>query len=307
MLIAFLWGETTIQTIEGGTMSNAMRTALRRATETVYHFMPHGFSPKVGLVLGSGFSDFVRILTHKGSISYDQIAGFPTKENSVQGHPGFLHWGYLEGVPVMIMQGRLHFYEGYSSKEVTFPVRLLTTMECEHLILTHAVGGLREHYQPGDFVFSYDHLGFFCPNPFIGPNDEQQVGRFADMSEPYNTELIALAEQCARRLDITTYRGIAGFTTGPTYETSAEVRALCQLGADIATMSVVPEAIAVAHVNSKRRERKMDTVKMMAIAGVTNMGTGVLDKPLDHSEVTEMGQLMLPNFTRLLQAMIAQL
>ena len=283
-------------------MKHPMRTALSRATGTLFHAMPEGFKADFGIVLGTGFNSFIKELRGKdgfsaGFIPYDSIAGFHTKEHKTDGHAGVLHWGYLDGIPVVIMRGRYHIYEGYTAEEVTFPVRLLMALECKYIILTHAVGAINTLYKPGDFVFSTDHIGFFCPNPLIGPNDNQLGVRFPDMSEPYDAELIALARRHAKELNITAYCGVSGFTTGPTYETRAEVKALRMLGADIATMSVVPEVIVAAHAGHK----------VLAIAGVTNMCTGVLDMPLDHAEVTEMGQTMVPNFTHLVKTIIREL
>jgi purine-nucleoside phosphorylase len=248
--------------------------------------------PKVAVVLGSGLGAFADNLTDAVRIPYRNIPGFP--HSTAIGHAGRLVIGKAGTTVVAAMQGRVHLYEGYSAKEVAFPIRVLGRMGVRSAILTNAAGGINKDYGQGTLVVIRDHINLQGANPLIGPNDERFGQRFPDMTtaywKPYRD--IALVE--AKRLGMEIGEGVYAALAGPSYETPAEIRYLRTIGADLVGMSTVPEAIAAAHMG----------IRVLGISCVTNMAAGVLDQPIDHKEVLETGERVKTQFIALLRAVL---
>jgi purine-nucleoside phosphorylase len=202
-------------------------------------------APRVGIVLGTGLGDFADALELETVVPFAEIPHFPV--STVESHAGELHLGRLAGRPVAVLKGRVHYYEGYSMREVAFPVRVLRALGCGTLVVTNAVGGMNPDMPPGSIVITTDHINLMGDNPLIGPNDDELGPRFPDMSEPYARPLVALAERVALELAIPLQRGVLVAVPGPNLETAAEYRFLRWIGADIVGMSLVPEALAAVH------------------------------------------------------------
>jgi purine-nucleoside phosphorylase len=232
-------------------------------------------TPKVGLILGSGLGVLAEEIQDPVIISYKDIPGFPA--STVEGHAGQLVFGTLEGLKVIAMQGRFHFYEGYSLDKVTFPVRVMKELGIEALIVTNAAGGINTDLEPGDLMLITDHINNTGQNPLIGPNDPELGVRFPDLSTAYDAKLQELAKSAATRLNIPLKEGVYVWNTGPSYETPAEVKMLRHLGGDAVGMSTVPEVIIARHAN----------IKVLGISCISNMAAGILDQPLTHDEVIE--------------------
>jgi purine-nucleoside phosphorylase len=201
--------------------------------------------PEAGIVLGTGLGDFAGALALDAVVPYREIPHFPV--STVESHAGELHVGRLAGRPVAVMKGRVHYYEGYSMRQVAFPVRVLKAIGCGTVILTNAVGGMNPDMPAGTVVVTTDHINLMGDNPLIGENDEELGPRFPDMSEPYTRRLIGLAERVALDLRLPLQRGVLVSVAGPNLETAAEYRFLRWIGADVVGMSVVPETIAAVH------------------------------------------------------------
>ena len=234
--------------------------------------------PTIGLVLGSGLGAFARSLEKATAIPYGDIPRFPV--STAIGHSGELVVGHCQGVPVAVMSGRAHYYEGYTLQQVVFPVRVLGRMGVKILILTNAAGSVNVAYKPGELMVISDHINFMGGNPMIGPNEEQLGLRFFDMSEPYDPALREIAEKACWKAGVTVRKGVYIAFTGPSYETPAEIRMSRTLGADAVGMSTVPEVIAARHMG----------IRVLGISCITNMAAGVIKKPLDHREVLEVGE-----------------
>jgi purine-nucleoside phosphorylase len=241
-------------------------------------------APKIGLILGSGLGVLAEEIEQPVKIAYNEIPDFPV--STVEGHAGQLVFGTIHGVEVVAMQGRFHFYEGYSFEKVTFPVRVMKELGVETLIVTNAAGGVNESFSPGDLMIITDHINNMGTNPLIGPNDSRLGVRFPDMSEAYTKELRVLAKQISEQLNIPTQEGVYVGNTGPTYETPAEVRMIRTLGGDAVGMSTVPEVIVARHAG----------MKVMGISCISNMAAGILDQPLNHEEVIETTEMVKANF-----------
>jgi purine-nucleoside phosphorylase len=205
--------------------------------------------PDVGIICGTGMGDLADQVEGAVKIPYREIPHFPL--STVESHKGFLVLGKLEGKNVAVMQGRFHRYEGYTLKQVTFPVRVMKVLGADNLIIMNAVGSMNIHIPGGSIVFISDHINMMGDNPLIGPNEDSLGPRFPDMSQPYNRDMIALAEEVARENKIKTHRGVAIAVTGPCLETAAEYRFFRRVGADIVTMSTIPEAIVGTHMGMK--------------------------------------------------------
>lgn len=201
--------------------------------------------PEAGVILGTGLGDFAGALDLDVAIPYEDIPHFP--HSTVESHAGELHLGTLAGRPVAVMKGRVHFYEGYSMQQVTFPVRVLKALGCETLVVTNSCGGMNPDMPPGSIIVTTDHINLMGANPLIGPNDDALGPRFPDMSEPYARPLVALAERVALDLGIPLQRGVFVAVAGPNLETGAEYRFLRGIGADIVGMSLVPENLVAVH------------------------------------------------------------
>lgn len=251
--------------------------------------------PTLGLVLGSGLGAMSNQVSNRIEIDYQDIPNFPL--TTVVGHSGSLVFGNYQNKPVMFMQGRFHYYEGYSMKEVVFPYYVLKELGVNTMILTNACGGINRSFAPGDIVVIEDFINLVIQNPLIGENDPTLGPRFPDMSEPYDHSLIELAKSTALECNIPFKKGVYGFFAGPYYETKAEIKAFEVMGCDLIGMSTVPETIALNHMN----------VKTIAFAVVTNMATGIQQKKHDHQHVVAMANQASFTLTRWLEALIKHL
>jgi purine-nucleoside phosphorylase len=251
--------------------------------------------PKIGLVLGSGLGAFADQLADGTRIPYAQIPSFP--RSTAVGHAGQMVIGRAGEVTVAAMQGRVHLYEGYSPKEVAFPVRVFGCMGIRAAVLTNAAGGINLEYKQGALVVVRDHINLQGHNPLAGPNDDRLGPRFPDMTQAYWKPYRGLALGEARRLGINVYDGVYAALLGPSYETPAEIRYLRTIGADLVGMSTVAEVIAAVHIG----------IKVLAISCVTNMAAGILDKPINHEEVLETGERVRGQFEALLKAVLPKI
>ena len=251
--------------------------------------------PKIALVLGSGLGGFADELMDATRIPYQKIPDFP--RSTAIGHAGLLVIGKAEGIAVAAMQGRVHLYEGYSAREVGFAMRVFGRMGMRSAILTNAAGGINSEFKQGALVVIRDHINLQGANPLTGLNDERFGLRFPDMTQAYwrSYREIALAE--AKRLGIEAHEGVYAALPGPSYETPAEIRYLRTIGADLVGMSTVPEVIVARHMG----------IRVLGISCVTNMAAGILDRPLDHSEVLETGERVKGQFIALLRAVIPRI
>jgi purine-nucleoside phosphorylase len=248
--------------------------------------------PKIALVLGSGLGAFADEFKNAVRIPYAKIPHFP--QSTAIGHAGQLVVGTVEGVEVAGMQGRVHLYEGYSVKDVAFPVRVFARMGVQAVVLTNAAGGINTEFTQGRLVVIRDHINLQGANPLCGPNDENWGPRFPDMSTAYDKQLRALALAAGRRLGIDLGEGVYAALAGPSYETPAEIRYLRSIGADLVGMSTVPEVVAARHSG----------IRVLGISCVTNAAAGVLDQPLDHKEVLKTAERVKGQFIGLLRAVI---
>jgi len=255
----------------------------------------HATMPRVGIILGSGLGGFASQVQGAVAIPYAEIPGFP--QSTVEGHSGKLVLGTLRGIPVAVMQGRVHAYEGYSLNEVTFPMRVLGTLGVKSLIVTNAAGGINARYAQGSLVAISDHINLTGTNAALGPNEPRWGERFFDMSTAYSTKLRKLAIEEAARQGFTLPEGVYLAVLGPSYETAAEIRAFRTLGADLVGMSTVHEVIVARHMG----------IQVLGISLVTNMAAGVLNEPINHEEVMETGKRVEKQFTDLLVSLVPQI
>lgn len=251
--------------------------------------------PQVALVLGSGLGGFADEFEEAVAIPYAEIPGFAT--STAEGHAGRLVIGKVADVPVIAMQGRVHYYEGYTLEEVTFPIRVFKLLGIERLILTNAAGGIDIELNQGALMVISDHLNLMGDNPLRGPNDERFGPRFPDMSEAYSRELQENTVAEARSMGIEIRRGIYAALAGPSYETPAEIHMMRALGADAVGMSTVPETIVARQMG----------MEVLGISCITNMAAGISDEPINHAEVMETGQRVHATFTKLLRGIISRL
>lgn len=235
------------------------------------------FGPKIVVVLGSGLGGFADELAEATVLPYAQIPFFPA--TSAEGHAGNLVAGTIGGVPVAVMQGRVHYYEGHSLQRVTFAMRVFARLKVKAALLTNAAGGIGPQLKPGCFVVLKDHINLMGTNPLIGPNDERFGPRFPDMTQAYDPDFRRTAMEEGRRYGLDISDGIYAAVTGPSYETPAEIRFLRMIGADIVGMSTVPEVIVARHCG----------IKVLAISCVTNLAAGISGHPINHAEVLETG------------------
>jgi purine-nucleoside phosphorylase len=254
-----------------------------------------GSAPKVGIILGSGLGDFADALSDATVIPYSELPSFPL--SGVPGHAGRLVLGKLNGESIVAMQGRVHFYEGYSPQDVAFPARVLCALGIKALVVTNAAGGINTGFQVGDLMAITDHLNLSGYNPLVGPNDTKLGPRFPDMSHAYDPALLTLLEKAAAETKVALRKGIYCCLSGPSYETPAEIRMLRTLGADAVGMSTVPEVIAAAHMG----------VKVAGISCITNLAAGLSKQPLSHDEVAETANRVRDVFTRLLERFLPEL
>src|SRR4029077_20779534 len=267
----------------------------RAASAAAFVLSQTALRPQIGLVLGSGLGAFADDLTAAVRIPYADIPTFP--RSTAIGHAGQLVIGKAGDVPVAVMQGRVHLYEGYSASEVAFPVRVLGRLCVRAVVLTHAAGGLNLEYGQGALVMIRDHINLQGQNPLAGGNDERLGPRFPDMSYTYAKRYREIALEEAKKLSIPPREGVYVALLGPSYETPAEIRYLRTIGADLVGMSTVPEAIAARHMG----------MNVLAISCVTNMAAGILDQPLNHEEVLEVGRRVMGQFIALLRAVLPRI
>src|SRR6185436_8410637 len=248
----------------------------------------------VAIVLGSGLGGFADELTDASGIPYDQIPGFARA--TVEGHAGRLVIGKVGATAIAALQGRFHFYEGYSLEEVTFPIRVLKLLGVNTLILTNASGALNAEFAPGTLMLISDHINLMGVNPLIGANDTRFGPRFPDLTNVYSPELQDIVLQEAREMKLEMRRGIYASLTGPSYETPAEIHMVRALGAQAVGMSTVPEAIVARHMG----------MKVVGISCITNLAAGVTDHPVDHTQVIATGERIRESFSELLRRVIGK-
>jgi purine-nucleoside phosphorylase len=251
--------------------------------------------PEIALVLGSGLGAFADEFTDPTKIPYAEIPYFP--RSTAIGHAGTLVIGKVEEIPVCGMQGRAHLYEGYSAKDVAFPIRVFARMRVKAVILTNAAGGIKREFVQGKLVVIKDHINLQGANPLSGPNDERFGRRFPDMSSAYDRRFREMAVGEGNRMGIGMCEGVYAALPGPSYETPAEIRYLRTIGADLVGMSTVPEVIAARHSG----------IRVLGISCVTNAAAGILDQPLDHKEVLDTAERVKEQFIGLLKALIPRI
>ena len=245
------------------------------------------FTPEIGIVLGSGLGDFARLVDRKAEVSYASLPGFPV--STVAGHAGKLIFGYVRSVPVVVMQGRVHYYEGYSMNEVVAPIRLMGLLGARKLLLTNAAGGVNTSFIPGDLMLITDHISAFVPSPLRGENPQELGPRFPDMSRVYDEEMGRAVLEAGEKLGESLQQGVYLQWQGPNYETPAEIRMFRTLGADAVGMSTVCEAIAARHMG----------LRVCAVSCITNMACGILPQPLSHEEVQQTADRVKDKFQAL--------
>lgn len=253
------------------------------------------FSPQIALVLGSGLGEYAESIRVIATLDYSEIKDFPV--STVSGHKGRFIFGYVGAVPVVIMQGRIHYYEGYDISDVVLPIRLMKLIGAETLLLTNAAGGINPQFHAGDFMVIKDHISSFVPSPLIGENIDSIGVRFPDMSQIYNPDIGTIIKNAAKELELPLQEGIYIQMSGPNYETPAEVRMARVLGADAVGMSTAVEAIAASHMG----------MKIGAISLISNMGCGMSEKPLSHEEVKAAADMAAPYFKRLITMVIERI
>jgi purine-nucleoside phosphorylase len=263
---------------------HAARIIRSRTTET----------PRVAVVLGSGLGGFADDFEDAVRIPYEDIPGFA--RSTAQGHAGRLVIGKIDQVPLLAMQGRVHYYEGYPLEQVTFPIRTFKLLGIKTLILTNAAGGINVQLTQGALMVLSDHLNLMGDNPLKGPNDSRFGPRFPDMSAVYSPALQELVVEEARTLGVEVRRGIYCALSGPSYETPAEIHLLRNLGADAVGMSTVPEAIVARHMG----------IEVLGISCITNMAAGIGDEPINHEEVMATGDRVRSTFTQLLRSVVGR-
>lgn len=250
------------------------------------------FNPKIALVLGSGLGALADEIDIYKTIDYKEIDGFPT--STVDGHKGRFVFGHIDGVPLVIMQGRVHYYEGYPMESVVLPIRLMHLMGAEILFLTNASGSVNLEYRAGDFMLIKDHISNFIPNPLIGVNLDDFGPRFPDMSGIYDSGLRGIIRDTANEIDINLREGVYIQLTGPSYESPSEIRMCRALGADAVGMSTACEAITARHAG----------MKICGISCISNLGCGISETPLNHEEVMEAANKSAPLFKKLIKTSV---
>ena len=245
------------------------------------------FKPEIALILGSGLGDYADTMDVVETLDYHDIEGFPV--STVPGHKGRFVFGYAGGVPIVAMQGRVHFYEGYKPQDVVLPIRLMKLMGAKVLFLTNAAGGINRSFNAGDFMLITDQISMSVPSPLIGENIDELGVRFPDMSEVYSRRLRKIIENSAVTAGVPLRKGVYIQTTGPQYETPAEIRAYERLGADAVGMSTAIEAIAARHAG----------MEICGISCISNLAAGISVNPLTHAEVQETADRVAPLFKKL--------
>ena len=253
------------------------------------------FEPKVALILGSGLGDYAKNIKVVDTIDYHDIEGFPV--STVSGHVGRFIFGYVEDVPVVCMQGRVHYYEGYPMTDVVLPTRLMKMLGAKVLFLINAAGGVQDDMKAGNLMMIKDHIASFVPSPLIGANIDELGTRFPDMSNIYDKDLQQVVRDCADNLGLEIKEGVYVQFTGPAYETPTEVQMAKRLGGDAVGMSTACEAVAANHMG----------MKILGISCITNLAAGISPVPLTHEEVKVTADETAPKFEALTTAIIAKI
>ncbi len=272
---------------------SGLREQLDVAVQQIRARLPADAAPRIGLILGSGLGAWADRLAGRVAVPYREIPGFAASR--VVGHAGNLVYGRAGGVPVLAMQGRVHYYEGHDVAAVAFPARALVAAGCTTLVITNAAGGVDPSLRPGELVIIGDHLNLLGCSPLRGENDERVGPRFPDMTEAYDPALRRLAVRAGAALGLALREGVYACLPGPSYETPAEVRMVRTLGADLVGMSTVPEVIAARHMGAR----------VLGISCVTNLAAGIGREKLSHAEVTETAERVRETFTALLDKIVA--
>ncbi len=267
-----------------------LKSNVERAAEYIRNL--YSQQPTVGLILGSGLGVLADEIMNPVAIPYSDIPEFPV--STVEGHAGELVLGELSGQPVIAMKGRFHYYEGYTFDQVTFPVRVMKELGVNKLIVTNAAGGVNESFTPGDLMIIEDHINNMGSNPLIGANNSEWGPRFPDLSEAYSRPLQTLALETAKEIGLKVQKGVYVGNTGPSYETPAEIRMIRLLGGDAVGMSTVPEVIIANHAK----------MSVLGISCISNMAAGILDQPLDHSEVMETTEKVKVQFLQFVKEIV---
>jgi len=252
------------------------------------------FSPEVGIILGTGLGGLVSEIEIQHSLAYNEIPNFPV--STVEGHSGRLIFGTLGGKNIIAMQGRFHFYEGYSIERVTFPVRVMKFLGIKNLIVSNASGGVNPDYEVGDLMILEDHI-CLIPNPLIGPNLDELGPRFPDMSETYNKEMIRIAEQISSENNIPVQKGVYIALTGPTLETPAEYKYMRIIGGDTVGMSTAPEVIVAHHMN----------IPCFAMSVITDLGVPGKIQKVTHEEIQKVSEVAEPKLTLIIKKLISKI
>lgn len=267
-----------------------------KLTEAANYLLPFNTSrAKIGVVLGSGLGNFVQEMSVTHEIPYEQIPHFPV--STVEGHHGKLIFGSIGDKPIIAMAGRFHFYEGYTSQEVAFPIRVMKFLGIETLLISNAAGGVGDGFKVGDLMIITDHISFAVINPLLGANDDRLGPRFTDMSEPYKKELIIKAKETAHQLQIELKEGVYFGVTGPTFETRAEYMLIKILGAHAVGMSTVQEVIAASHAG----------MNVFAMSVITDIGVRDEENIITHDEVLQAAKEAEPKFSAIFRELITAL
>ncbi len=249
-------------------------------------------TPRVGIILGTGLGGLAKEIEKEAVVPYQDIPHFPL--STVESHAGRLIFGHLSGKPVMAMQGRFHYYEGYTMQQITFPVRVMKAMGCHTLVVSNACGGMNPNFTPGDIMIIADHINLLGDNPLIGPNDDELGPRFPDMSEPYTRSLIELAEKVALEERIKIQKGVYVAVAGPNLETRAEYRFLRTIGADVVGMSTVPEVIVAVHSG----------MKVLGLSVITDACLPDALQPVNIQEILRIAAEAEPKLTLLMKRVV---
>lgn len=271
---------------------------IKKGADAIRRQLPPSWQPNLAIILGSGLGALADEVDPVASIPYSDIPSFG--QSSVEGHAGRLVLGTLQGTPVAVMQGRLHYYEGHDLQQTTLPVRVMHELGAHTLIVTNAAGGLNPDFQAGDLMLIEDHinlLGWGGHNPLRGPNDPSLGPRFPAMNPAYDPDLLQLAKNAAAECNVPVRQGVYIVVAGPNYETRAELRLLRQWGADAVGMSTVPEVIVARHGG----------MKVIGISNITNMALADSDEPVNHEEVLAVAEQSRPRFIRLMKALVEKI
>ncbi len=266
---------------------------IRQATHTIQDRA--GFTPQIGVVLGSGLGALAQNVTGAVTLAYTDIPHF--HGTSVEGHSGHMVLGSFYGVPTVFLQGRFHYYEGYPMEEVVFPTRTVCALGIQTLVVTNAAGGVNTRFRPADLMIIEDHINLMGDNPLKGPNLAELGPRFPDMSEAYSKACVEILQDSARDRGISVHSGVYAGVLGPTYETPAEIRMLRTLGADAVGMSTVPETIAANHLG----------VRVAGVSCITNLAAGMTSQRLTHQEVIDNSKASASKLTQLLETAIPRM